>query len=133
MQAIDPKARQVRNFHTAAFETLRGADGRPSGASVLQLDRDQDLGVGFHLYKMESGTWSEAHEHSCDEQFIVLDGELLDHDGTRYRQGDFVRLKAGTRHKSFAPDGCLLAVFFEKPPRPLGGKASGDPRPDETC
>ena len=45
----------------------------------------------------------------------MLEGEVSDHDGTVYRQGDFVLLKKGTRHNSFSRTGCTLAVFIASP------------------
>ncbi|WP_282606872.1 cupin domain-containing protein [Pelagibius sp. Alg239-R121] len=113
MDPIETGKRRVKNFQTADFETLERLDGKTSGASILQLDSSAAPGVGFHLYRLEPGASSEPHEHSCNEQFVVLQGSLLDHDGIQYREGDFVWLEAGTRHSSYSPDGCLLAVYFE--------------------
>ncbi|MGH6719807.1 MAG: cupin domain-containing protein, partial [Alphaproteobacteria bacterium] len=53
------------------------------------------------------------------EEFLVLDGELVDNDGTVFRTGDYVAFQPGTRHVSAAPGGCLLAVFMRGPNRLL--------------
>jgi anti-sigma factor ChrR (cupin superfamily) len=45
--------------------------------------------------------------------FCVLEGELIDHDGTHYRRGDMVLLRAGTQHSSHTPGGCTLLVYVE--------------------
>ena len=47
-----------------------------------------------------------AHEHSSDEEFLMIEGELIENDGTVYRKGDLVWLKAGTQHSSHSPGGC---------------------------
>lgn len=117
MKPIREGERRVVNIRTAPYRPIPAPVA--GSLSVLQLDNEQDLGVGFHLYRMAPGTWTEPHEHCCNEQFIVLEGELVDHDGMVYRTGDFVWLQAGTEHCSYAPNGCLLAVLVEKPGRSL--------------
>jgi anti-sigma factor ChrR (cupin superfamily) len=61
---------------------------------------------------MAPGTQSQPHEHTCHEQFLVLDGEVIDHDGHVYKPGDFVLLKEGTMHNSHTETGATLAVFI---------------------
>ena len=123
MKKIQSDERRIANIHTADYTPWPTADGAPSGSSVLQLDETHELGVGFHIYRMEPGVWSSPHEHTGVEQFLVLDGELVECDGTVYRKGDFVWLKPGTQHTSYAPDGCLLAVHIETPERPIPDEA----------
>ena len=108
MKPIQPADRRVANIHTAAYTPFPGAPG----TGVLQLGTDTPPGVGFHVYKMEPGARSEAHEHTGNEEFLVLEGELIDNDGTVYRPGDLVWLGKGTQHYSDAPNGCLLAVYI---------------------
>lgn len=112
MKPIDSSDRIVVNIGEAAFTPFT-VDGKElAGQSVLQLDDSFPPGVGFHIYRMAPGTSSQPHEHTCAEQFLVLDGEVADHDGAVYRKGDFVLLKKGTRHSSFTRTGCTLAVFI---------------------
>ena len=121
MKKIEPDERRIANIHTAEYTAWPGEDGEETRSSVLQLDDSQPLGVGFHVYRMEPGEWSTPHEHTGAEQFLVLEGELVECDGTVYRQGDLVWLKKGTQHTSHAPNGCLLAVHIETPEKPLPG------------
>ena len=46
------------------------------------------------------------------EEFLVLEGSLVDDDGTVFGAGDSVSFAPGSRHASVAPDGCLIAVFL---------------------
>ena len=121
MKPIEQSDRRVVNIKDAAFQAFEGPGGPSPGASYFQME-EQEPGSGFYLYRLAPGCWSDPHEHDGSEQFIVLEGHLIDHDGTVYRQGDFVWLKSGTRHSSHAPDGCLVAVF---------AKNSGHRIPDE--
>jgi len=50
------------------------------------------------------------------EEFIILEGELIDSDGTVFKAGDFVSYAPGTRHNSRTETGCLIAVFEWRPP-----------------
>lgn len=119
MRTIEKSDRLVVNIRTAAF-TPFVADGREvPGQSFLQLDDTFPTGVGFHVYRMAPGSQSQPHEHTCHEQFLVLDGEVIDHDGFVYRPGDLVLLRQGTRHSSRTETGATLAVFIRTAERNL--------------
>lgn len=119
MRKIASSDRIVANIATADFKPFT-ADGQPVvGQSFLQLDETFPDGAGFHIYRMAPGTESQPHEHTCHEQFLVLDGEVIDNDGTLYRKGDFVLLKQGTQHNSRTETGATLAVFIREIERNL--------------
>ncbi len=119
MKSIQPGQRILRNRYTSPFKSLQ-LDGLPyEGLSYLQLDDDRLEGTGFHILKMEPGAVSPPHEHMSDEMFYVLDGELIDGDGTCYRAGDMVLLREGSRHFSHSPGGCTLIFYMETLERPV--------------
>jgi anti-sigma factor ChrR (cupin superfamily) len=72
------------------------------------------------LLRMDAGARSTPHEHTGFEEFLVVDGELVDCDGSSYRAGDFVRFSPGSRHSSHAPRGCTLLVMLRGRNRALG-------------
>lgn len=112
MKPIAPTDRIVRNIQRAPFKPFV-TDGKVlPGHSYLQLDDSFPEMTGFHIYRMAPGATSQPHEHSCHEQFLVIEGEVTDNDGTVYGPGDFVLLKDGTQHWSTTVDGCTLAVFI---------------------
>jgi anti-sigma factor ChrR (cupin superfamily) len=111
MKAVAPNHRQIVNIHNADYLPFDGLDGQ----SYLQLDTGYPPGAGFHIFRMEPGTTTTPHEHTCDEQWLMLEGEMTDNDGTYYRPGDMVLMKKGTQHSSSTVDGCLLAVFIATP------------------
>jgi len=52
------------------------------------------------------------------EEFLILEGELVDDDGAVFRAGDFVSYDAGTHHNSWTETGCVIAVFeWRRSPR----------------
>lgn len=115
MKPIAPNDRLVANIHEAAFTPFVYPDGEALGDSVLQLDAGLPTGVGFHVYKMPAGMTTRAHRHNGHEQFLILEGELHESDGTVFKKGDLVFYRDGTEHHSFTPDGCLLAVHIAGP------------------
>ena len=112
MRPVDPAERKVANIYSAEFKPFVFEDGVTMGDSVLQLDGQFPLGVGFHIYRMPPGMTSRPHRHNGSEQFLILDGELIDNDGTVFTKGDMVWFKDGTEHSSYTPNGCLLAVHI---------------------
>ena len=112
MDKIDASQRLVANVATATFKPFYAGGDAIKGQSYFQFDETFPKGCGFHLYRMEPGSTSQPHEHTCHEQFFVLDGEVVDHDGYVYKPGDFVLLKQGTRHSSHTKTGATLVVFI---------------------
>lgn len=118
MKPIAPQDRLVANIHKAEYQPFIYPDGTALGDRVLQLDASQPLGVGFHVYYMPPGMRTLGHRHNGHEQFLILEGELHESDGTVLRKGDLVFYRDGTEHNSYTPDGCLLAVHIAGPEFP---------------
>lgn len=114
MKPVAAGERIVANIYDSQFKPFINDRGEADGYA-LQLDRSRQLGTGFHVYRMDPGYTTIAHEHKGNEEFLVIRGDLTDKDGTVYREGDLVLLKAGTQHSSYSEKGCLLAVYIEKP------------------
>jgi anti-sigma factor ChrR (cupin superfamily) len=112
MKPVKPEDRRIANIHSAKFKPFEYADGVQMGDGVLQLDLAKPLGVGFHVYRMPAGMTTRAHRHNGHEQFLILEGELIENDGTVFKAGDLVWLRDGTEHHSYTPNGCLLAVHI---------------------
>lgn len=112
MKPIDPKDRRIANIRQAEFQPFVYPDGRALGDAILQLDSDRPLGEGFHVYRMPAGMRTVGHRHNGHEQFLILEGELHESDGTVFKAGDLVWYRDGTEHNSYTPNGCLLAVHI---------------------
>lgn len=78
----------------------------------LPISYDRETGQGSFLIRFEPGGRSLPHEHTGFEEFLVLEGDLKDADGTVFRKGDFVTFAPGSQHSSVSEKGCLLAVFM---------------------
>ncbi|MEM9330086.1 MAG: cupin domain-containing protein [Pseudomonadota bacterium] len=113
MKPIANEERRVSNVKDAQFVPFDDTSETERGTSFLQLNPDMPKGVGFYIYKMEPGSQSAPHRHGGAEEFFMIEGELIDNDGTVYRPGDVVWLAGGTEHTSHTETGCLIAVFAE--------------------
>lgn len=119
MKPVNAADRRVANIADAAFEPFVYPDGTALGDAVLQLDDEKPLGEGFHVYRMPAGMTTRGHRHNGHEQFLILDGELIENDGTVLRKGDLVFYRSGTEHNSYTPNGCLLAVHIVQGETPV--------------
>ena len=85
--------------------------------AYLPISFDRTSGQGCYIMRMRPGAVTIAHDHNGMEEYLVLEGELIESDGTVLRAGDFVSYEAGTHHNSRTTTGCLLAVFeWRRPP-----------------
>lgn len=113
--SFPPSERRIVNIHQGEYRPFVYDDGEAMGDTILQLDDDKPLGEGFHVYRMPAGMTTRAHKHNGHEQFLILEGELIESDGTVLKPGDMVFYRDGTVHNSYTPNGCLLAVHIVGP------------------
>ena len=50
--------------------------------------------------------------HTGFEEFLIMEGELIDPDNRIFKRGDFVTFEPGSTHSSFTKEGCLILVFM---------------------
>ena len=108
--------RVVVNAHTTPFLPYDLEGPVQPEMSWLPVSYDRETGQGCYLMRMEPGAVTLAHEHGGMEEFLILEGDLVDSDGSVFAAGDFVSYRAGTQHNSWTETGCLLAVFEWRPP-----------------
>lgn len=120
------KGRNVWRVSDAEFQPF-GRYGKPiDKLSWAPLSFNHESGEGCFLIRFEPGGVSKPHEHLGFEEFLVLEGELVDHDGVAYRTGEFVSLEPGTKHFSTSPGGCMTLAFYRR----ADGGDTGQNRPD---
>lgn len=76
--------------------------------SLIELSYNREKAQGAYLIRMEPGAQTVAHEHRFREEFLILEGELIESDGTVLKPGDYIIYQAGTYHNSRTEKGCLL-------------------------
>lgn len=80
------------------------------------LLQDQETGLTTALIRMAPGSELPDHEHTATEQTYVLEGRLVDDQGT-VTAGNYVWRPAGSGHAARAPEGALILAFLMAPNR----------------
>ena len=108
--------RRVVNAHATPFLAYDLEGEVQPEMSWLPISYDDATGQGTYAMRMQPGAVTISHEHEGMEEFLILEGELVDDDGTVFGPGDFVSYEPGTVHNSWTETGCLIAVFEWRPP-----------------
>jgi len=75
---------------------------------LLNISYSQDTGRGWYVIRMAPGAATIPHTHESREEYLILEGDLTESDGTVLKAGDFVSYAPGTHHNSRTETGCLL-------------------------
>ena len=104
--------RKITKLDNLKFEPF-DKYGKPiSGWTWHKISFNEKTNFGSYVSKLEPGTKTIPHIHSGHEEFLILDGELIDSDGTIFRKGDFVSYEPNSSHSSFTEKGCLILTFM---------------------
>ena len=103
--------RKITNPLNVKFEPFDNYGIPIPGMSWHKISYNKETGQGSYILKMEPGAKSLSHKHISYEEFLVLDGELIDPDNKVFKKGDFITFKPGSSHSSYTKTGCLLLVF----------------------
>lgn len=102
---------------------------RLPGISLRLLRRE--AGVRLALWRLAPGAVIPGHPHRLDEECLILAGELRQGE-RRFRAGDFILARAGTRQKAVsAPRGALLLIRGEDDPHLLMDERGGGRLPED--
>ena len=103
--------RKITNSLNVKFEPFNNYGVPIAGMSWHKISYNEKTGQGSYILKMEPGAKSLPHKHINYEEFLMLDGELIDHDDKIFKKGDFITFEPGSSHSSYTKTGCLLLVF----------------------
>ena len=103
--------RKITNSLNVKFEPFDNYGVPVSGMSWHKISYNEKTGQGSYILKMEPGAKSLPHKHINYEEFLMLDGELIDHDDKIFKKGDFITFEPESYHSSYTKTGCLLLVF----------------------
>ena len=120
----ETQQRIVASAKTADFRPYDRYGKRIAGLSWMPLRYDAPTGTGSYLIRFAPGAASLPHEHGGVEEFVVLEGVLVDADGRRL---------AGGRERIEPVIGNGNAVLFRFPSPSAGAvSALGSSRSPET-
>lgn len=108
-RALKPDDSRFVDVHELPWE-----DTRFPGVKAKTLMIDKASGMLTVLLKMDPGARLPDHEHVLVEQTFVIEGALVDDDGT-CTAGNFVYRPPGTRHEAHTPNGGLMLAMFMVP------------------
>ena len=106
------KKRKITDFSNLKFEPFDNYGSAVPGMNWHKITYNKETGQGTYVLKMDPGAKSLIHEHTNYEEFLVLDGELIDLDNKVFKKGDFVTFEPGSAHSSYTKNGCLILVFM---------------------
>ena len=111
--------RKITNPLNVKFEPFDNYGVPIPGMSWHKISYNKETGQGSYVLKMEPGAKSLLHKHVSYEEFLILDGELIDLDKKIFKKGDFITFEPGSSHSSYTETGCLLLVFLRAKNEPL--------------
>jgi mannose-6-phosphate isomerase-like protein (cupin superfamily) len=112
-----PSGRRIYAIHNLTMRPYDLDGPLQPEMSWAPLSHDAGSERGSYLMRMSPGAATIPHEHSCREEYLILDGEAIEDDGTVLRPGDWVVYEPGTRHSTRTVTGCLLLGLDWDPPR----------------
>lgn len=98
--------RKVVNVYEAEFEPYGLQGVEQAELKWANISYDEKTGQGCFLIRFEPGARPIAHEHTGFEEFLILEGDLVDSDGREY--------KPGSKHSSVSRTGMLAAVILRE-------------------
>tara|TARA_B110000438_G_scaffold292239_1_gene330304 strand:- start:1049 stop:1396 length:348 start_codon:yes stop_codon:yes gene_type:complete len=105
--------RKITDLYNVKFKPFDNYGVIVPGMSWYKISYNRkNGGRGSYVLKMDPGAKSLPHEHTGYEEFLMLDGELIDADGKIFKKNDFITFDPGSTHSSYTKDGCLILVFM---------------------
>ena len=104
--------RKITDLSKIKFKPFDNYGSVIPGMNWYKITYNKETGQGTYILKMDPGTKSLPHEHTNYEEFIILDGELVDPDNKVFKKGDIVTFEPDSNHSSYTKNGCLILVFM---------------------
>ena len=104
--------RKITNLDNLKFEPFDKYGEPIEGWSWHKISFDEKTNFGTYISKLDPGTKTVPHTHTGNEEFLILEGELIDSDGTIFKKGDFISYQPNSSHSSFTEKGCVILTFM---------------------
>ena len=124
----DKKTKQgkVINTNTAEYCTYDFAGPALEGVYQLDLTYDQETGHGAYMIRMEPGTITTKHVHTLREEYLILEGDIIESDGTVLGPGDYIIYEPGSEHNSRTENGALVIGFDYPSPHQINARINSE-------
>jgi len=104
-------SRKIINTGKEDFDDYEFIDPVPRDIGFMALSYDNASGQGAYMMRMAPGATTEMHSHTRREEYYIIEGDLIESDGTVLGPGDFVIYAPGTEHNSRTETGCLILAI----------------------
>ena len=104
--------RKITKLDHLKFKPFNKYGKSIKGWSWHKISFDKKTNFGTYISKLAPGTKTLPHIHTGHEEFFILEGELIDSDGTIFKKGDFVSYQPNSSHSSYTKKGCLILTFM---------------------
>tara|TARA_B100001093_G_C26697627_1_gene957600 strand:+ start:130 stop:480 length:351 start_codon:yes stop_codon:yes gene_type:complete len=104
--------RKITKLDNLKFEPFNKYGKPIKGWYWHKISFDEKTNFGTYISKLDPGTKTVPHTHSGNEEFLILEGELIDSDGTIFKKGDFISYQPNSSHSSFSEKGCVILTFM---------------------
>src|SRR5438094_9640017 len=115
MDAVTPKDKPVLRSQIVRPATMEWQKTRFPGCEAKTLLFDRESGLVTALMRFAPGAVLPDHEHVKIEQTYVLEGKLVDKEGSaaglEVRPGEFVWREPGSSHVAWTPEGGLMLAM----------------------
>jgi len=111
--------RKITKFDNLKFKPFNKYGKPIKGWSWHKISFDERTNFGTYISKLDPNTKTLPHIHSGFEEFLILEGELIDSDGTVFKKGDFISYQPNSSHSSFTKKGCLILTFMRGHNNPI--------------
>ena len=104
--------RKITKLKKLNFKPFDKYGKKIKGWSWHKISFNKKTNFGSYVSKLKPGTKTIPHIHLGYEEFLILEGELIDSDGTIFKKGDFISYKPNSSHSSYTKKGCLILTFM---------------------
>ena len=104
--------RKITKLKKLKFQPFKKYGAPIKGWTWHDVSFDKKTHFGTYISKLKPGTKTIQHTHSGYEEFLILDGELIDSDGKILKKGDLITYSPNTKHSSYTKKGCLILTFM---------------------
>ena len=104
--------RKITNLKKLKFKPFKKYGDPIEGWTWHNISFNKKSNFGTYISKLKPGTKTIKHTHSGYEEFLILDGELIDSDGKIFKKGDLITYGPNTKHSSHTKKGCLILTFM---------------------
>ena len=82
--------RRVINIYDTPYSIYDLEGHVQEDMQLLNISYNQETGQGWYVIRMAPGAASIPHTHESREEYLILEGDLIESDGTVLKSGDFV-------------------------------------------